>query len=432
VGFVRAKSEENIKVSKENSMSQCDVAIIGAGPYGLSAAAHLRTITGLDVRVFGKPMSFWERHMPAGMLLRSNWTATRIADPTRTLTLEAFQTANDVQFSTPVPLKRFVEYGRWYQHQALPDLDLREIARIEADPKGFRISLEDGESLVSRRVVVAVGIHSFAWRPPEFANLDPSLASHASEHREFARFAGTRVLVIGSGQSALESAALLHEAGADVEVAARAHEIRWLQGWASMTLHRRLGSVVRDLLYAPTDVGPAGISQLVARPHLLRKLPRALQDRLRKRAVRPAGARWLVKRLEDVPIRLGRSIASVRSVDARVKIRFDDGSEREVQHVLLGTGYRVDISKYPFLASQLVRSIRQVNGYPVLQAGMETSVRGLHILGAPAAWSFGPLMQFVSGTHFASRALTQHIGGKVASADGLATEVTNASVIREL
>lgn len=221
--------------------------------------------------------------------------------------------------------------------------------------------------------------------------------------------------MIGSGQSALESAALLFEAGAAVEVAARAHQIHWLQGWASTTLHWRLGNIVRNLLYAPTDVGPAGVSQLVARPDVLRRLPRRLQDKLRKRAVRPAGSRWLVKRLENVPIRLRRSIASVASVGDRLKVRFDDGSERNVQHVLLGTGYSVDISKYPFLAPELVQSIRRVNGYPILQAGLETSMPGLHILGAPAAWSFGPLLQFVSGTHFASRALFRRIAGEPAT-----------------
>src|SRR5271165_4694751 len=124
-----------------------DVAILGAGPYGLSAAAHLRTIASLDVRVFGEPMSFWDRHMPVGMFLRSNWTATQIADPDGLRTLEAFQAASGVQFSTPVPLDRFIEYGLWYQRQLLPDLDQRKIARIESDPKGFRISLEDGEVL---------------------------------------------------------------------------------------------------------------------------------------------------------------------------------------------------------------------------------------------------------------------------------------------
>ncbi len=395
-------------------MTKCDVTVIGAGPYGLSATAHLRTIPGLDVRVFGKPMSFWECNMPKGMLLRSNWTATQIADPKHSLTLEAFQEASGRHFSKPVPLDCFVQYGQWYQHQAVPDLDQRDITYVESSANGFQVHLEDGESFYSRRVVVAAGIRSFAWRPPVFESLDSSLVSHTSEHYDLRRFTGRQVLVIGSGQSALESAALLHESRAEVEVAGRAKRINWLQGWTSTALHQRLGSVVRNLLYAPTDVGPAGISQLMARPDLLRKLPRSFQDKLRKRAVRPAGARWLVNRLEEVPIRLGRSVASVASVGSRLKIRLDDGSERTVDHVLLGTGYRVDISKYAFLSDRIKDSVNRQNGYPRLQPGLETSVEGLHILGAPAAWSFGPLMQFVSGTHYASRKLLQSVAGSYA------------------
>ena len=393
-------------------MSTCDIAIIGAGPYGLSAAAHLRRVKGLDVRVFGQPMSFWDRQMPRGMLLRSNWTATQIAGPDQSLSLEAFQDASGTKFYMPVPLERFVEYGRWYQSQAVPDLDQREISRVETHPNGFSVTLLDGEVFRSRRVIVAAGIASFARRPAEFENLPPSLASHTSEHRDFRAFAGKKVLIVGGGQSALESAALLREAGAEPEVVSRSHTIHWLQGWASKTLHHRLGGFVRRVLYAPTDVGPAGISQLLARPDLVRRLPRGLQDRLRKRAVRPAGARWLVDRLRDVPIRLGRSVSSVKVAGERVSLRLDDGSERIVDHVLLGTGYRVDVSKYSFLSAKLKDSIRCFNGYPVLKAGLETSVPGLHILGAPAAWSFGPLMQFVSGTHYASQALTRTVAGQ--------------------
>jgi Pyridine nucleotide-disulphide oxidoreductase len=393
-------------------MMRCDVAILGAGPYGLSAAAHLRTVPGLEVRVFGKPMSFWQCNMPKGMFLRSNWTATQIADPAQSLTLEAYQAESGAHFSKPVPLECFVAYGRWYQRQSLPDLDQRDISRIEKVSSGFQITLSDGAILHSRRIVIAAGIRSFAWTPPEFDNLHSSLASHASDHHSFSRFAGRQVLVIGSGQSALESAALLHEASAQVEVIARAKHINWLQGWASTTLHGRLGSGVRNFLYAPTDVGPAGISQLMARPDLLRKLPRGLQDKLRKRAVRPAGARWLVNRLKAVPIQLGRHVTSVATVGNRAKVGLDDGSERTVDHVLLGTGYRVDISKYDFLDEGLKNSISRSNGYPQLREGLETSVDGLHILGAPAAWSFGPLMQFVSGTHYASRVLVGCIAGK--------------------
>ena len=393
-------------------MKACDVAILGAGPYGLSAAAHLRTVKGLELHVFGEPMSFWDRSMPTGMLLRSNWSASQIADPDGALTLEAYQAATGSHVSTPVQLEQFVQYGHWYQRQAVPNLDHRKVAKVESDRNGFRLILEDGVIVNSRRVVIAGGISSFAWRPPEFRHLSPSLISHTSEHRDLRNFSGKVVVVVGSGQSALESSALLHEGGAEVEVIARSAKIHWLQGHLSKVLHHRLGKPTRHLLYAPTDVGPAGISQLMARPDLLRHLPRGLQDALGRRCIRPAGARWLVERLRDVPITLGRSIVSAAIVSDRVKIRLDDGSERMADHILLGTGYRVDVSQYAFLAHELAQSVDRLNGYPCLKKGLETSVPGLHILGAPAAWSFGPLMRFVSGTGYASRALIESIAGE--------------------
>jgi len=349
--------------------------------------------------------------MPAGMLLRSNWTATQIASPQGTLTLEAYQNATGDRFSTPVPVDRFVGYGLWYRCQAVPDLDPRTVVGVERADVGFSIALEDGEVVLAVRVIVAVGVHAFAWCPPQFEVLPSSLASHTSAHQDFTQFSNKHIIVVGGGQSALESGALLHESGATVEVVTRSQEIHWLQGHLSRTLHHRLGNLTRRLLYAPTDVGPAGISQLMARPNLLRRFPRAVQEKLWKRAVRPAGARWLVERLRDVPIRLGSSIASVAPVGERVKVQLSDGTERTVDHILLGTGYRVDIAKYRFLAPELLCLIRHHGGYPCLEEGLETSVRGLHIIGAPAAWSFGPLMQFVSGTTYASQALMHAIVG---------------------
>ena len=390
-------------------MSVVDAAIIGAGPYGLSAAAHLRTIRGFDVHVFGDPMSFWSANMPVGMFLRSNWTATQIACPHGDLTLEAFQADRNQSFGLPVPIEQFIQYGRWYQGRAVPDVDRRHVSRVERSAKGFQLTTQDGESFNARRVIVAGGIGSFARRPAEFRELPPELVTHTSEHADFAGFRGKEVLVVGSGQSGLESAALLHEAGAQVQVIGRSRQIHWLQGWASTTLHHRLGKAVRRLLYAPTDVGPAGLSQLLARPHLVRRLPRSLQDKLRKRAVRPAGARWLVDRLRDVPIALGCEVVSAVADGARVRVSLSDGRQLSVEHILLGTGFKIDISKYDFFAASLMEGISRVNGFPLLNDGMETSVPGLHILGAPGVYSFGPLLQFVSGTHFASRSLLRSV-----------------------
>ena len=391
------------------SLTTCDVTIIGAGPFGLSAAAHLRKIPGLETRVFGKPMTFWQHQMPAGMLLRSSWTASSISGPGRSLTLNAYESASGDPISTPVPIHRFIEYGRWFQRHAVPDLDERKVAKVEKNAAGFRVALEDGEVFHSRRVVVAAGIGSFAWRPPEFRELPASLASHAYEQRVLKRFSGKEVLVIGGGQSALECAALLHEGGASVEVLVRRPRIHWLS-WR----HRlqQLGFLSK-LAYSPTDVGPPGISRLVAVPDMLRPLPREIQDLLRKRCIRPAGAHWLQPRLRDVTLTTGRHVVSVLPIDGRLKMVLDNGDERRVDHVLLGTGYRVDILRYDFLAADLVCNVRCVNGYPDLARGLETSVPGLHFLGAPASWSFGPLMLFVSGTEYAARALTRCIARRI-------------------
>jgi cation diffusion facilitator CzcD-associated flavoprotein CzcO len=282
-------------------MQQYDAVIIGAGPYGLSAAVHLRAIPGLQVRCFGQPMSFWDQNMPTGMFLRSPWEASHIADPIGALSLDAYTAACGKRFSKPIALDSFVEYGRWYQQREVPDLDPRRITRIERKATGFQLTTEDDDVLVASRVVVATGIAPFAWRPAGFTRLPPSLVSHSCDHKNLRPFADKKVLVVGGGQSALESAALLHEAGAGVGVIVRAPQVRWLRWRKRM---RRLGPIER-LLYSPHDVGPAGMSQLTARPDILRLLPRTTQDWVGRRAVRPAGASWLVDRLQGVTIRIG-------------------------------------------------------------------------------------------------------------------------------
>lgn len=384
--------------------SDCDVAIIGAGPYGLAAAAHLRGAPGLEVRVFGEPLSFWNA-MPKGMLLRSHWDACYIGFPSGDLTLDAYRRASGRQLEHPVPLDGFLDYAHWFQRTAVPDVDRRRVIRVEQSAGGFRLLLADAETVGARRVIVAAGIEPFAWRPPEFRDLGHELVTHSSEHRDLSRFAGRNVVVIGAGQSALESAALMQESGARVEVIARTPKLTWLRGG---TVQRRLGRA-KPLLYAQTDVGPAGLSRLVAVPGLFCRLPRAVQSPLAQRATRPAGARWLASRLAEVPISTGRSVMDASARNGGVRLLLDDGSERHADHVLLGTGYRVDVEQYDFLASELVHGIRRVGGYPVLRPGLESTVAGLHFLGAPASWSFGPIMRFISGSWYAAAAVSETI-----------------------
>jgi hypothetical protein len=166
------------------------------------------------------------------------------------------------------------------------------------------------------------------------------------------------------------------------------------------------------LLFAPAEVGPAGLSRLVSAPSWYRRFPRGLQDRFAVRSLRPAGAAWLVDRLEDVRITTNRAVTAARAVDGRLELALDDGTVRRVDHALLATGYRVDITRYPFLGRRLLEQIAMVNGYPKLSRSYESSVERLHFLGAPSAWSYGPLMRFVAGTEFSSPVLTRGILGR--------------------
>jgi len=350
-------------------------------------------------------MSFWENQMPTGMCLRSHWAASHIADPKQKLTIDEYCRQCGNHLPKPIPLERFIAYGHWFHSQAVRNLENRVIRSVTPDPRGFKVLLADGEEFTSRRVVVAAGIGAFAARPVEFEGIPSSLASHSTETKDLGQFKGRRVAVIGAGQSALESAALLKEAGVEVEVIARQTKLNWVGLHPGM---HHLGALSR-LLYSSRDVGPAGISRLVALPNLFRKLPRSLQNRIAYRAIRPAGSGWLGPRLEGVPITLGRTVVSAAETGSQLRLRLDDGTERLVDHALLATGFRADVSRYPFLPPSLVQRLQMAGGYPVLRSGLESSVPGLHFLGKPASWSFGPLLCFVSGTEFAANALLDRI-----------------------
>jgi FAD-dependent urate hydroxylase len=366
------------------------VAIIGAGPHGLSAAAHLRH-GGVEPIVFGDPMAFWRDQMPAGMLLRSSPRASSIANPERTLNLADWAEAQGKPVTRPVTLEDFLAYGEWFQRRAVPDVDPRMVRRVTSADGGFELTLDDGDVLQVGRVAVAAGIAPFPRVPELLRDLPPELVSHASEHADLSKFAGKRVAVIGAGQSALESAALLHEAGAEVVVISRAVDIWWLRGPSDRRFHWPT---------APTDIGGRVTSWLSASPDLFRRLPRRRQPEVAFRCIRPAGAHWLRPRVEEIPILFSTTIAAAREDAGRARLELSNGSIEVADHVLLGTGYEVDVRGYSFLAPELVESVELVEGYPVLRRGLESSVEGLHFLGAPAAYSCGPVMRFVTGTWY--------------------------------
>src|SRR5205823_3718046 len=193
--------------------------------------------------------------------LRSIWEASHIGDPTSPLSLDVFERERGTRIARPVPVADFIAYGQWFQAHAVPDVDPRTVTRIDAIDGGFRVVVADGETIETSRVVVAAGIAPFAVRPAVFDGLSPELASHSVDHSDLACFGGRRVAVIGGGQSAIETAVLLQENGAEVEVIMRARVLRWV-GRAPRD------GIIGPLFFDRTDVGPAVLSHVVAHPML--------------------------------------------------------------------------------------------------------------------------------------------------------------------
>lgn len=378
-----------------------DAVVLGAGPYGLAATAYLRA-AGLDVRALGTPMALWE-DMPVGMFLRSSWEASSIADPDGALTLDAYVARERVAVPRPIPLADFLRYARWYRLAAVPDVDERHAAAVRRNNGNFALELDDGTTITTVRVFLATGPGDFPRRPACLDVAGAPLVRHSAEIHTYEDYVGRRTVIVGSGQSAIELAALLHEAGAEVEVIARASRIHWLV--RSGRLHRE--GVLQRLLYARTDVGPVGLSHLVARPLTFRKVPVRLADPIAYRCIRPAAASWLVDRTNDVPITLSRAIPEVTADGDRLRLALDDGSRREVERLVLATGFDVRADRHPLLGREILAALQMRGGMPLLDVGFESSVPGLHFLGAFAAASFGPVMRFVSGTPFTGAELAR-------------------------
>ena len=394
----------NIAVHSVPSRDTLAVAIVGAGPYGLAAAAHLR-VANVPIRIFGDALSFWRSNMPAGMLLRSPWAATHIADPHGRFLLDDYYRQASMKVPKLLPVRNFIDYGLWFQRQMAPDLDTRAVTRVEALEGGFRLVLEDGDTFFARRVVMATGLLGHEYRPAQFDGLPRALVSHSCEHTDSVRYRGKRVAVIGRGQSACESAALLHEAGADVEIICRGNLVWNADPGQRSTLRKAVRAMLGNMLIPPSQVGPFPHNWLNEAPGLIHHLTEAARDRLNERSLRATAILWLRPRLKDVAIDQSRDILAARKVNDGISLTLDNAT-KHFDHVLLATGYRVDIGKMRMLEPRLREKIARHGGLPVLNGGFESSVRGLHFVGVAAVASFGPLLRFIAGAGFAAWRVT--------------------------
>ena len=382
-----------------------DVAVIGAGPYGLATGAHLRS-RGLDIVVFGQTMSSWREAMPAGMILRSERASSNISSPDPTTRLANYLTQTGAT-SIPLllPIANFIDYGTWFERTQLADSRRDEMVRsVSHDDTGtFHLELESGESLQSRAVVVAAGHRMHARIPDELRQLaaESELVTHPSDHPDLATFRGRRVAIIGGGQSALETAALLNESGASPTLIVRRPGIDW-------DLPPKPSTRLYELRRPHTGLG-RGWPKRVLETHaeVVRPLPTHWRHHLLGSVLGPSGAFWLHDRVEPyVETRLGSHVESAEVTGDQVLLRVatssGDAESLEFDHVIAATGYRFELDRLGLLHPDLRSRIATVEGYPHLSSHLETSVRGLYFTGLAAGGTFGPVMRFVCGTNFAA------------------------------
>ena len=406
-----------LKVQPQNVV---EVVIIGAGPYGLSVGAHLAA-RGVSFRIFGSPMSAWADQMPKGMRLKSEGFASSLADPESKFTLARYCQQEGLEYKDtghPVPLETFVSYGLAFQKKFVPNLENRMVMSVRQVPAGFDLQLEDGERVLARKVVVAVGISNFAHVPASLSGLPAGFVSHSSAHSDLEGFKGRQIAVIGAGASALDLAALLHQAGASVQLIARRSTIRFHDPPKPRSLADRI-------LKPSTGIGPGMQLFFYANaPLIFRRLPEEVRlDRVRK-ILGPAPA-WFVKDqvIGKVDLHLGMDITGASVHDGRASLLLvdEEKSQRtvEVDHVIAATGYRVDLQRLSFLDPNMRENIRVVDKSPALSSTFESSVPGLYFVGVVAANTFGPLMRFACGGRFAARRLSKHLANPARSMSAL-------------
>lgn len=391
-------------------MVKVENAIVGAGPYGLSVAAHFRA-AGIENLVIGQPMSSWRNNMPSGMILKSEPFASNLSDPERLYTLERFcslQSRTYRPIGNPLSIADFLGYARWFQQQTRIEAVDATLIDLRQANNGFELALADGGVIWARRVILATGHLPFSRIPPALDGLPGELMSHSSEHRDLAQFAGRDVTIVGCGQSALEMAAVLHERGANVRLLARADRVVW---GSEPNLSR---SLLRRLIYPDAGIGPGWRSVIVSElPKVFWRLPLQARHDYVARSWGPAGAWWLAERARDrFPLLTSHTIAHAvdRGGKLILAVRNREKTVRfETDHVIAATGYRVDLDRIDYLSAGLRAKIMTYDGAPILDRTLQSSITGLHFVGLTSAQSFGPVMRFVYGAKHAAGFLTAHL-----------------------
>ena len=396
-------------------MRASEVLIIGAGPYGLSISTHLRG-RGIDHLIVGRPMDTWRTHMPAGMYLKSETLGTDMSCPQNGYDLPGYARSEGIEGigrGKPLPLERFLDYSDWYIKQLVPDVSDVTVTEVKAVRGGFQVAFADAEPVSARNVVLATGVLPYFYIPPELSGLPSELVSHTADHPNFDQFKGRRVAIVGSGSSALETAALLNEAGGEVHLVMRCPDAPI---WGTKPLPLTPLVRIRENRLCEGWKCPLWNS-----PTAFRQLPKSMRAEKARTVLGPLGAWWLKPRVEGAVNMVRKT--TVRGAEpsgsgVRLLLEGPSQSSLEVDHVIAGTGFNVNLDRLDYLPQDLRTRIATFSGYPVLNRAAESTVPGLYFVGAAASFGLGPSMRFIAGTYNVARQLTASVAGRTTGING--------------
>jgi lysine/ornithine N-monooxygenase len=373
-----------------------DLAVVGAGPYGVSLAATNRD---LRTAVFGDPFGTWEQMEPTMQLRAAPDEMNLSARPDRG-TLAEWSRTTGAEPEQPLRVRTFLSYGRWFVDRFVPDLRGDKVEAI-TEAAGGRLAVEAHSGAVrARAVVLSVGITPFPYAPPELeALVDGDQVAYATEPLRRPLRRDERVAVIGGGQSAVEAAARAAAAGAATTLLVR-HRVNWFADREPFAPRGALGRRLYHMLYPAVGYGPPPLNRLVLRPDLFARLPRGAARSLNARLLRPGASPWLRDAVADaVDVREHTVVQSV-NVNGDVRLLLGDDRTLEVDRLLLGTGFRFRPDRLDFLPEPLRRRIATRDGWPVLDRWFRSSDPRISFVGYAAEGRFGPIARFVLGVPF--------------------------------
>lgn len=363
-------------------------------------------------------MDTWRAHMPIGMNLKSEPYASDISAPKAGYDVRSYSRQHGLDYVErigPLTLERFLGYADWFTEQLVPDVADVTVTEVGQVNGGYRVSFAEDEPVSARQVVVATGVLPYAHVPAELADLPADLVTHTRDHRDLGRFQGRKVAVLGAGQSAMETAALLHENGAEVKLVVRGKTINFVQRNPDQL--SGLGRIRRPV----TKLCEGWHCAFWNTPTAFRRLPEDMRITKARTVLGPSGSWWLKDRIEGVvEVLTSHRVREAVPEGSGVQLRFDNPQQPaiDVDHVIAGTGFRIDLARLAFLPEQLRVQIATINGFPVVSRNGESSVAGLYFTGAPTAISLGPSSRFMAGTHNLAGRLVQSVARRAKAGAG--------------